>query len=74
MSLPRDDCNEVAELLETLGLSKDEYLDFLSNEGKTLFERCLEEASEDQIFGVPIFMFNGEQFWGADRFGCLKRD
>ena len=67
-----DDCNEVAELLETLGLSKVEYLDFLSNEGKTLFERCLEEASEDQIFGVPIFMFNGEQFWGADRIWLLE--
>ena len=45
---------------------------FLSNEGKTLFERCLEEASEDQIFGVPIFMFNGEQFWGADRIWLLE--
>ena len=67
-----DDCNEVAELLETLGLSKDEYLDFLSNEGKTLFEHCLEEASEDQVFGVPIFMFNGEQFWGADRIWLLE--
>ena len=46
----------MAELLETLGLSKDEYLDFLSNEGKTLFERCLEEASEDQILSSDIYV------------------
>ena len=67
-----DDYNEVAELLGSFDLSKDEYLEFLSNEGKELFKNCLEEAAEDHIFGVPIFVFNGEQFWGADRIWLLE--
>ena len=35
---------------------------------------CLgdEEAVEDQIFGVPLFVFNGEQFWGHDRIWLLE--
>ena len=31
-----------------------------------------EEAVEDQIFGVPLFVFNGEQFWGHDRIWLLE--
>jgi hypothetical protein len=31
------------------------------------------EASIDQIFGVPIFIFRGEQFWGNDRISMLAR-
>ena len=67
-----DDVNEVAQLITQLGLSKSDYLTFLDNEGKIDFEACLEEAAEDQIFGVPIFVFNGEQFWGADRIWLLE--
>ena len=61
----------MAQLITQLGLSKSDYLAFLENEGKIDFEACLEEAVEDQIFGVPIFVFNGEQFWGADRIWLL---
>ena len=67
-----DDVDEVAQLITQLGLSKSDYLTFLNNEGKIDFEACLEEAAEDQIFGVPIFVFNGEQFWGADRIWLLE--
>jgi 2-hydroxychromene-2-carboxylate isomerase len=37
------------------------------------YERAQEEAAEDRIFGVPIFVFNGEPFWGHDRIGLLER-
>ena len=30
------------------------------------------EAVKDQIFGVPIFIFDDEQFWGADRLWLLE--
>ena len=30
------------------------------------------EASADRVFGVPMFLFEGEQFWGYDRIGMLE--
>ena len=32
----------------------------------------MEEAHDDQIFGVPIFVFEGERFWGHDRIPLLE--
>jgi hypothetical protein len=37
------------------------------------YERAHEEATADRIFGVPIFIFRGEPFWGHDRIGLLER-
>ena len=67
-----DDANEVALLIETMGLSKDDYFHYLNEEGIDDLEASLDEAAEDHIFGVPIFVFNGEQFWGADRLWLLE--
>jgi len=30
------------------------------------------EAAVDHIFGVPIFIFEGEPFWGHDRLSLLE--
>ena len=67
-----DETEEVSKLIEHIGLSKQAYLEFLVDDGLTEFESCLDEAAEDHIFGVPIFVFNGEQFWGADRLWLLE--
>jgi len=32
----------------------------------------LSAAAEDHIFGVPIFVFGGEPFWGHDRLPVLE--
>ena len=45
----------------------EERVDEFSEEGEVL-----DEAAEDHIFGVPIFVFKGEQFWGADRLWLLE--
>jgi 2-hydroxychromene-2-carboxylate isomerase len=37
------------------------------------YERAQEEAVADRIFGVPIFVFEGEPFWGHDRIDLLER-
>ncbi|MEE8311745.1 MAG: DsbA family protein, partial [Candidatus Binatia bacterium] len=58
---------DVAAVLEELGGSADDYLGYLRGEGAAQLEACLEEANADSIFGVPLFVFGGEQFWGHDR-------
>jgi 2-hydroxychromene-2-carboxylate isomerase len=62
----------VAELLETLGLSPIEYRDFLEAEGAQAYDRAQEEAAADNVFGVPLFLFDREPFWGHDRLPVLE--
>jgi len=38
-----------------------------SGPGAEAFETCVAEGTQDHIFGVPLFLFRGEQFWGHDR-------
>jgi len=67
-----DDANAVTELIKKLGMSDKKFLDYLCGQGIEDFEACLKEAVKDQIFGVPIFIFDDEQFWGADRLWLLE--
>jgi len=62
----------VAKVVETLGGNPSAYVDYLHNEGATAFRACLDEAAADHIFGVPIFVFRGEPFWGHDRMDLLE--
>jgi 2-hydroxychromene-2-carboxylate isomerase len=48
------------------------YLDFLAGEGARVYEAAQQEAHADQVFGVPLFFFRGEPFWGHDRIGLLE--
>ncbi len=63
----------VAQLLASLGLSGEDYLAYLAGEGREAYERCQHEAADDHVFGVPFFIFRGEQFWGHDRLPLLER-
>ena len=62
----------VAGVVASLGMSERGYLDYLGGEGPGDYERAQQEASEDHVFGVPMFLFQGEQFWGHDRLGLLE--
>ena len=53
----------------SLGMSERDYRDYLAGEGREAYEAAQEEAAADHIFGVPIFVFRGEPFWGHDRIG-----
>lgn len=70
--LAADEAEAIAAVITSLGLSADDYLDYLAGEGMAEYERAQEEAIEDQIFGVPLFVFQGEQFWGHDRLWLLE--
>jgi len=71
--LEADQAEPVAALLETVGLSAEEFRQYLPQEGARAYERAQQEAAADHVFGVPIFLFEGEPFWGHDRLPVLEQ-
>jgi 2-hydroxychromene-2-carboxylate isomerase len=67
-----DQPEAVAVLIESLGMPSAEYLDFLRGEGAREYEAAQREAADDHVFGVPLFIFDGEPFWGHDRIPGLE--
>ncbi|MGO9607689.1 MAG: DsbA family protein [Candidatus Binataceae bacterium] len=68
-----DDADHVAAVIAGVGLSPDKYRAYLAGEGAADYERAQDEAAADHIFGVPIFLFENEQFWGYDRIAVLEQ-
>jgi len=71
--LQPDDAAQVAAVVSSVGLSAEQYRDYLAGEGDADYERAQEEAATDHIFGVPIFVFEKEPFWGYDRIPVLEQ-
>lgn len=68
-----DSSEEISSLVRELGGDEGAFEHYLTNgEGERRFSAGMEEAHEDQIFGVPIFVFKGERFWGHDRMSLLE--
>lgn len=70
--LAADEADAVASVIAGLGLPEQGYRDYLTGDGPADYERAQEDAVVDQVFGVPMFYFNNEQFWGYDRMGLLE--
>ncbi len=68
-----DDPAAVAALVASLGLSTDEYRDYLEGEGARAYAAAQDEAAADHVFGVPLFIFEREPFWGHDRIPLLEQ-
>jgi 2-hydroxychromene-2-carboxylate isomerase len=64
--------DRVAALIDELGHSGAAYRDYLEGEGARAFAAGMEQAEEDRVFGVPLFFFRGEPFWGYDRMVLLE--
>jgi 2-hydroxychromene-2-carboxylate isomerase len=71
--LEADEPDAVASVIADLGMSADDYRKFLSGEGAVAYQRAQDEAAADRVFGVPIFIFQGEPFWGHDRIALLEQ-
>jgi 2-hydroxychromene-2-carboxylate isomerase len=67
-----DQPEAVAELLASIGLSDEAYREYLLGPGSAAYEAAQAEAAGDEIFGVPIFVFQRETFWGYDRLPMLE--
>ena len=63
---------QIADVINELGQSAADYRAYLAGEGHAALDACIAEAHADQIFGVPIFVFRGERFWGHDRIDLLE--
>ena len=70
--LAADEADAVAPVVAAIGLSAQDYRDYLAGEGPADYERAQEDAVTDQVFGVPMFHFENEPFWGYDRMGLLE--
>jgi len=68
-----DQPDAVATLISNLGLSAEEYREYLEGEGALAYRRAQEEAEADNVFGVPLFIFEREPFWGHDRIPILEQ-
>jgi 2-hydroxychromene-2-carboxylate isomerase len=71
-TLEIDEPEQVAALIDELGGSAGEYLAYLEKEGPRELEACIDEGMQDHVFGVPLFVFEGEPFWGYDRMPLLE--
>jgi len=67
-----DQPDAVAALVASIGLSEMAYRHYLAGDGQAAYEAAQAEAAADRVFGVPMFVFEGEQFWGYDRIGLLE--
>ncbi len=67
-----DQPDAVAALIENLGMSAEAYRDYLQGAGAVAYDHAQAEAAADHVFGVPIFVFDREPFWGHDRIPILE--
>src|SRR5262245_47015735 len=67
-----DQVEAIAGVIAGLGLCADAYRRYVADEGIRRYEETQAEAASDHIFGVPLFIFEGEPFWGYDRLPLLE--
>ena len=68
-----DQPEAIGAVLDEIGLARVEFRDYLGGEGTTAYARAQEEAVADHVFGVPLFLFETEPFWGHDRLAVLEQ-
>src|SRR5262245_29222909 len=66
-----DQVDAIAGVIANLGLSADDYRRYVAAEGARRYEEAQATAEADRIFGVPLFIFEAEPFWGCDRMTLL---
>ena len=71
-ALEIDQPDAIAGVVEEVGGSAAGYGKYLAGDGAAAFDACQDEADRDHVFGVPLFVFRGEQFWGYDRIPLLE--
>jgi len=62
-----EDPKALEAVIAEVGLDPADFRRYAANEGPSDFARAVAEADRDGIFGVPIFIVDGEPFWGNDR-------
>lgn len=60
-------------VLAEVGVDANEFHRYVETDARAELDRCFEEANQDQVFGVPTFIVEGEPFWGEDRIDWLVK-
>ena len=67
-----EDKQAIAAVLAEIGVEPEGFLAYLDKDGRVELEAIQQRADADEIFGVPIFIVEGEMFWGHDRIPLLE--
>ncbi|MBI3303029.1 MAG: DsbA family protein [Deltaproteobacteria bacterium] len=67
-----EDKQAIAAVLAEVGADPEGFFAYLEREGWAELDAIQQRADADEIFGVPIFIVEGEMFWGHDRIPLLK--
>lgn len=68
---PNDD-DLLKDLAQSMAWKPSEFLDFINSEGADeRYEKVFESAVENGVFGVPIYIVDGQMWWGNDRLEFL---
>ncbi len=67
-----EDPQALKSVLDEVGADTSSFLDYLNGEGRREHDRVIVEAHDLGVFGVPMFVLDGEIFWGGDRIDLLK--
>ncbi|HUA32179.1 MAG TPA: DsbA family protein [Candidatus Binataceae bacterium] len=62
-----EDRAAIAAIINEVGLDGDDFLRYADAGARADLDACFVEADRDEVFGVPTFVVEGEQFWGEDR-------
>ncbi len=66
-----DEPEAVASVFADLGESPEGYRAYYEGPGRADLDASIDEAHADHVFGVPLFLVDGEPFWGHDRIPLL---
>jgi 2-hydroxychromene-2-carboxylate isomerase len=67
-----DEADQVARLVDEIGHGGEAYRGYVADQGPHDLAVCMREAHADHVFGVPLFLFRAEPFWGHDRVPLLE--
>jgi len=64
--------DDIVAALDAAGAPGAGFPAWLEGEGGAMHDRIRAEAEAAGVFGVPMFVFEDELFWGGDRIGLLR--
>jgi 2-hydroxychromene-2-carboxylate isomerase len=63
----------IGAIIDEVGLESADFFHYADSDARSDLDACFAEADRDQVFGVPTFIVDGEQFWGEDRIDWVIR-
>jgi 2-hydroxychromene-2-carboxylate isomerase len=67
-----EEFDAVRGVLDEAGADTAGFRDYAAGEGGALHDRLRAEAEAAGVFGVPMFVIEGELFWGGDRLPLIR--